>query len=157
MDLDQMSALIAGNEMENIPDVRAFEPLKEWLDNMTSAYEIYHTNTSDVDCLRMINDVSQKMKQARTLFKKTQLAACQFALLSNRRNMIGKKVYNIDSPSEESLRWNSSWNQLQVYEGMRSMYAKYLRKVSIDMVDCCLKLDNLHESFLELILDEDCL
>ena len=138
--------------MENIPDVRTFETLREWLNNLTCAYNIYEANTSDPDCLRLISDINETIKQANRLSKKTQLATHQYALLSSRIRRIVKK-----SPCRtiEAVLCNSSWNQLQVYEGMRSMYAKYLRKVSINMVDCCLQLDNLHESFLDLIIVEE--
>ena len=134
------------NDHLNIPSMVQFQTLHDWLVNLQSSYtDICAAGLHDDEIGILLDRIQRAVK----LVQKTRFLVSQHSLLSSRVLHFEARLESIHRRGRFELYY-SVWNQLQVYRGIATAYKKALLKVSTEMVNSCIVVDNLHGHFLRL-------
>ena len=143
-----MAGVVVESALINLPSGSLFSDTDVWLSHLSTTYEEYKQQAQDPHLFQMIHSISNKIQEARVTTKKTQFAMQQYTLLDDR-------VTLLENRTSRQSQYNSAWNQLQVYKGLRAVYSKCLMKLSVQMVELSLSVDDSHEQFSELMIVDD--
>lgn len=150
----EYSAFVLNDDL-HIPPPSLFVSVQNWLRCLQSSYSLIEaSNAADANVLDFVADIRHKLLSSFRCLTKTKYAVGQYLILSDRISHIESRLSSIKTKERYDLYY-SFWNQLQVYQGVRAVFKKCLIKLSVQMVDSFIVVDNLHEEFLDSFIDHD--
>lgn len=150
-----ISALVV-TDIAILPPAAMYENLNTWLDQLVCTYtELISDGHDDADVIKLAQKVITNVSSTRRLLQKVQFAVRQHNLLDARVLLQESRTSRTEQLCEPH---HATWNQIQVYKGLREVYGRCVTKLSVQLVDSFLLTDNTHELFLDhfcLVSDDE--
>ena len=144
----EFSALLT-TDSSNFPSYALFDNLTAWLELLRTNYAHFISGSSTYDeATTLAENILSHIESTRNLLQKTRFAMEQYAILQTRINKVQCRVSVLDLSN--CHKWNhATWNQLQVYTSIQTIFQRCVAKLSIQLVNSCLAVDNSHEHFMD--------